>query len=344
MPKPPLRVAIVGARNIGRNHGRILSALPDVEVVAVADTDADRAKAVAEEVGARETYADAGDLFEKSDAEGVVLAVPNHLHAPLAIRALEAGKHVLVEKPISRTAEEARRIIEARDRTGQLLVVGMNQRFSPDRRALKERIDAGAIGEIRYAKTAWLRRNLGKGVWARGDWFLTPERSGGGAVLDLGVHRLDLALHMMGFPRALSVHGGTFSGLGRSEAAKEGKRYECEDCGVALIRLEGGKALYLEASYFLNCREENHQETRLYGEKGGAEVLGEAALYTIENGGLVEQPLGPPTSTCQSVGEHFCNVIRGHEEVIPTGEQALEEMRIMEALYESARTGKAVYL
>lgn len=344
MSKSSLRIAVVGARNIGRNHARILSALPDVEVVAVADTDLPRAKAVAEEFGARETYADAAELVERSDAEGVVLAVPNHLHAPLAIRAMEAGKHVLVEKPIARTADEAREIIEARDRTGRRLVVGMNQRFHPDRMALKEKLDAGVIGDIRYGKTAWLRRNLGKGVWARGEWFLTPERSGGGAVIDLGVHRLDLALHMMGFPKPVSVHGETFSGIGRAEAAKEGKVYECEDCGVALIRFEDGKALFLEASYFLNCREENAQATRLYGERGGAEILEEAALYTIEDGELVEQPLGEPASATRSVGEHFCNVIRGREEVIPTAEQALEAMRIMEALYESARTGEAVPL
>ena len=345
MPSETVKVAVIGLRNVGCLHVRNFVGAPGVEVVALSDVDPDRLKQAGEEYGVECLYTDGLKLIEECDADGVALALPNDLHETFAVKALEAGKHVLVEKPISRTVEEARRMIEARDRAGKVLLVRMNQRFKPDRAALRKQIASGALGRIHYGRTKWLRRGVGTGFGkARGKWSLSHETSGGGPVIDLGVHRLDLAVWLMGFPKAVSVDGATFHGIGKALYKKVGLEYGIEDSGLALIRFEDGSALFLEASYFMRRKDLETQETVLYGVKGGAEVTKEASLFINQDDELKDVELEPDLSWPKNCQEHFANVIRGKEEPITPAEQGLEIMRIIEALYQSAETGKTVYL
>ena len=198
----PLRLGIVGLRNIGLNHLRCAQALDDVVVVAGADTDSERAKKVKDDHSLSYVSQDAQDLFQDPNIDGVILALPNHLHAPLSIAALQAGKHVLVEKPISGHSQEVQGMVEARDRSGKTLMVGMNQRFSPNAYAIREQIRSKAIGEIYLSKTFWNRRYPFEGLFHRGSWGFEKKSSGGGPLLDLGIHKLDLLMFFDGFPRS----------------------------------------------------------------------------------------------------------------------------------------------
>lgn len=339
------RLGFVGLRNIGKNHVRSALKLGDrVAVAGFADTDAARLREACEEFGEVPCHAGAEGLFADPDVDAVVLALPNHLHAPLSIEALKAGKDVLIEKPIARSAAEANEMIAARDQAGRVLMVGMNQRFQPEHQAVGKAIAEGVLGEIYYARTRWCLQRPFEGLWGRGDWFLSAEEGGGGAVLDLGVHRLDLVLHLMGFPAVEGVYGMDFRRLGPAEARRRGKTIGIEDAGVALVRLQGDRCLYLEASYFLNCPAREEPHTLLCGEKGFAELGGPARLVLVGPEGEAEVPLAPDDSGATSCAAHFVDVLQGRRELIPTAEQGRLSLQIIEGLYESSRSGRCVAL
>lgn len=334
-------LGFVGLRNVGKGHVAFAQRLPQASIVAYADTNEERLRDACAKYGSAQCYTDTQALLQDDRVDAVVLAVPNHLHAPMAIAALKANKHVLVEKPISRTAAEAREMIAARDQAGKVLMVGMNQRFRQEHRAVHSTIKSGLLGEIYYARTRWCGQRLGEGVWERGEWFLSAEKSGGGALIDLGVHRLDLALHMMGFPKVQTVDGITFSRIANQEAKRRGKgTFQVDEAGVALIRFTNGAALMLEASYFLNHPQRDSQYTLLCGTKGYAELSDQVTAFTVDE---KECPVElPGVNGSDSCVEHFVKAIRGEEELSPTAEDGLVSMEILDALYESMRIGQAV--
>jgi predicted dehydrogenase len=259
----------------------------------------------------------------------------------MTIQALEAGKHVLVEKPMACNVAQAQEMIAARDRTDKTLMVGMNQRFTPQHYAAKRLIEQGELGDLYYGRTRWLRQVGGTGLWNRGGWFLDPQQSGGGPMLDLGIHRLDLALHMLGFPEVESVYGQSFYGLGRTDGLEMGCNYAIEDAAAGLVRFADGGALFIEASYYLNHHEERAMDTQLYGTKGGI-ILGETIRpYRLEDK-VVDVEIEPDETAPRSCVEHFARVLRGEEELVPTAEQGLIGLAIVQGLYRSAETGAAV--
>ena len=202
-----IKLGVVGLRNIGKGHVRRALKLDGVKFVAGADTDESRARDAKEEFGFDYATTDASKLFNDPNIDGVVLALPNHLHAPFSVQALDAGKHVLVEKPIAGKSADVASMIEARDRSGKILMVGMNQRFSPVQYGLRELLREKQIGDVYLSKTFWNRRYAGTGLFARGAWGFKKETSGGGPLLDLGIHKLDLLLFLLDFPEVESVMG-----------------------------------------------------------------------------------------------------------------------------------------
>jgi predicted dehydrogenase len=231
-------------------------------------------------------------------------------------------------------------MIQARDRTGKTLMVGMNQRFTPGHAALKQMIADRKLGEIYYAKTWWRRRRVGAGLWQRGDWFLTWEQSGGGPLIDLGVHMIDRTLDLIGFPRALNVSASCFYGIGSQVAAKLGKTYTLEDLAVGLVRFAGDMTLLLEAGFFNNEREQETKGVLLHGTLGGAQDT--EAFLVDDRGELISLRVKDPRGAPRSSVEHFCNVLKGKEPLSPTAEEALQVQTIVEALYESAKLGRQV--
>ena len=334
-----IRLGFVGLRNNGLHHLRLALELPGVSVAALADTDAGRLKSAAALAGRDAApYDSAQELFEAPGVDAVVLSLPNFLHAPMAIAAMRQGKHVLVEKPMALSTSEAREMIRVRDETGTQLMVGMNQRFNPYTVAARKMIAAGAIGEVQQCRTRWLRERTELWGGARGNWCLTPEKSGGGPLMDLGIHKLDQALFLAGtWPKVEQITGFTTEGIGRREAATHGSAYEVEDYAFGLVRFAGGMVLTVEASYFLNQPGEV-QDTTILGTEGAVHLAkGKGTLLKRTGEGMVATELEPAPGTAKSCVEHFCRVLHGREALIPTAEVGLRGLEIVKGIYADAQ-------
>ena len=201
MSQPRLRVGVIGA-GVGALHLSAYAQLPQVDIVALAGLDDDRVRRVAAEYQVPQTYREYEHLLAAPDIDAVSVCLPNVLHAPVSIAALRAGKHVLVEKPLARNAEEARAIAEAAHAHDRVLMVSFDKRYRNDVQWIRQYIDSGALGRIYYAKAHWMRR---AGIPRLGSWFVSKEQAGGGPLIDLGVHVLDMAMYLLGEPRPLAA-------------------------------------------------------------------------------------------------------------------------------------------
>lgn len=342
MPKK-LRVGIVGV-GIGRDHARGYNASEDAELVAVCDADAERLAVRAKEFGAKETYADWKAMFAKAKLDAVSVCLPNHLHAPCAIDALEAGLHVFLEKPIARSAVEGARIVRAADRSKKLLAMAYCNRFRKSTQMLRALIDEGKFGEFYYGRTMWWRKF---GVPKPGGWFGDPERSGGGPVIDLGIHWLDHTWYLMGRPEpvaAAAVAGNRVSGdLLRSQGKPP---IATEDFGAAFIRFANGAALTLETSWAAFASDDL-VSTRyiLLGTKGGIELRGEnPTMVGPAFGGVydVQMKLQNPLDIYVEECKNFVAACLGREKPLAPGRDGLAAMRMVDAVYRSAREGREV--
>lgn len=347
-----LKVGIIGAGSISAMHLTSYAAHPDVDIVAIHDANVARAKQAAGAYGATRVHAALADLLADDEIDAVSICTWNDSHAELAIAALEAGKHVLVEKPLSKTVAEAEAIADAVARTGKHLQVGFVRRFGSNATVLKSFIDAGELGEIYYAKAVNIRR-LGN----PGGWFADSSRSGGGPLIDIGVHVLDLCWYMMGSPRAKSVSASTYRHLGNRANVTSLSRYKAadydpsrsdvEDLAVAFIRFDNGATLTLETSYSLHAAQD-HLGISLYGVHGGAELEPELRIVTERHDTVLN--ISPQVDHLtfdfdegfsNEIG-HFVALCLGREEPIAPVEHGVEMMRILAAVYESAASGREV--
>jgi predicted dehydrogenase len=353
-----LRVGVIGA-GVGASHLAAYRENPNVEIVAVAGLEDDRVRRLAAEYGAERTYREYGDLIAAPDIDAVSVCVPNVLHAPVSIAALQAGKHVLVEKPLARTPEEGRAMIAAAREAGKVLMVSFNYRHRGDVRWLRQYITTGALGRIYYAKAYWMRR---AGIPRLGSWFVSKEQAGGGPLIDLGVHVLDLAMHLMDEPRPLAVSGavyaefgprglknwGSYHGGGFAGAAP----YEVEDLGTAFIRLEGGATLTLEASWASHGSFGDDFGVILYGTEGGAELRVKnygwqdtVRIYTDIDGVPVETtPFIPQSGGHRGVIDAFVAAALANNGSVEEAEAGLRRAEVIDAIYRSAVSGHEVVI
>jgi predicted dehydrogenase len=340
-----LRMGVVGL-GMGRGHARGYLSHPQAELVALCDMDPVRLAQEAAEMGVAQTYEDALEMFDRADLDAVSIAVPNKLHAPLTIAALKRGLHVLCEKPMARTAKEAERMLAAARTAKKNLMINFSFRFSDMSFALKEQVDAGVVGDIYFGRSVWHRR---RGVPRFGGWFGVREMSGGGPLIDLGVHRLDLALWLMGYPEPIAVSGSTYDPIASEMAQREGKTFDVEDLACGLIKFANGATLVLEASWALNIRENEHMITSLYGTRGGLVQRNtggtydfEAELYTVEGDSHFTKKLDRRTQRAPSSYGEFVDSILEKRQPIATGEHGLKVMKILDGIYKSAATGREV--
>ena len=206
------------------------------------------------------------------------VCVPTFLHAPIAIAALERGIHVLSEKPMALNGEEASAMVEAARAANRVLDVGFNHRQRGDIQKLAEVVGAGRLGRVYYAKAWWLRRT---GIPKLGSWFTAAELAGGGPLVDIGVHVLDYALHVLGSPSVTAVSASTYDLLGRSgfgyspTSTKTGDdaSFDVEDLATAFMRLHDGGTLLVEASWAAHRSDGDEFGITLYGTEGGAELI-----------------------------------------------------------------------
>ena len=354
-------VGVCGA-GIGQFHIEAYQEIAGVEVLALAGPDTTRCAAVARACSVPRVVSDYRDMLAMPDIQAVSVCVPNKYHATLAVDALNAGKHVLCEKPLAINGDEAQCIVDAARANNRILMVGFNNRFAAHSIALKALIDADHLGPIYYARAGWLRRH---GIPGFGGWFTTKTVAGGGALIDIGIHALDLALYYMGYPEPVSVVGSTYHEFGpRGAGIRHGQQawdlemtntFDVEDLAVGMIRFATGATLLVEASWASHIEHDEDFFVHLLGRQGGARVLipnydtSDSVRVFTEVAG---QPVDiAPRITGDSVKylygretRHFIECIRAGVETLASGEQGLRLMRIVDALYESAATGSQVIL
>jgi predicted dehydrogenase len=348
---PAVRFGLIGAGGIAEYTARDILGHPDAAIVAIADPSRARAEALAARCGAI-ALDDPAELLARAEVDAVYIAVPNRLHAPLAIAALAAGKHVLLEKPFTTSLAEAEETVAEAERHGRLLMLGMNQRFDPAVQRARALSADGQLGDVYHAKAWWRRR---AGIPRIGSWFTNRAESGGGALLDIGVHMLDATLYALGNFRPIAVSGATFATFGdrgqgdgtwgRSE--RTSMLFDVEDFATALIRMEGGLVVVLDAAWAMNQPAVDDRGIELYGSEGGLSVFPNQLHRPAADGSFVTAhglPTGPVALPHCSRAHHFVNVLLGREESVVHVSEALAVQRILDGIYESAATGREVML
>ena len=346
-----LKVGVIGVGGIAKTHFPGWKNSPDAELVAVADVDAATVKRVADAEGISLRYDKPEDLIANKDLDIVDVCTPNAYHAPLSIKALQAGKHVICEKPLAPTPADIKKMIAARDKSGKLLMTAQHFRFEGSARALKAEIDSGVLGEVYHARSWMLRRS---GAPTR-PGFIMKKHSGGGPCIDIGVHILDLTLWMMGNPRPVSVSGVTQDRLRRLPNAFSDwggpipKEWDVEEFASAFIRFKNGGTLILECSWLLHHKTKGEDmQMWLYGEKGGSHWPSNELLSTNNKS---KQHMNTQLTNTFGLGEpHAAEcvafadaVAHGKPSPVPA-EQSLDVITILDGLYRSAASGKEVAL
>lgn len=323
-----LRVGLLGLGAIAQVvHLPILASLDNVKLVVVCDADRPKARAIGSRFGIERVAKDDDEVFAADDVDAVVICTPSHQHEGQAIAALEGGKHALVEKPLALTDEACNRVLEAAERAGRAAMVAMNNRYRPDASALKPFADGGELGDIFLTRSAWLNRKVRV---VRPTWRHRLETAGGGALIDLGVQALDLAMWMLGFPEAASVIAHTHTDTGM----------EVEDTAAIIVRLVGGGGISLTVSWSLVAERDRHY-LRLLGTRGSGAISPLAVFKEMEAGLLDVTPLIPPgrenlyTASYRQQLQHFADVALGKAKAEPPREQA-ELMRLIALGYRSA--------
>lgn len=353
------KLAIIGCGGIANGkHMPSLKKLNNVGMVAFCDIVEERAVEAAAKYGAEgaKVYTDYMELLKDKTIDIVHVCTPNDSHADIAIAALEAGKHVMSEKPMAKTAADAGRMLEAAKRTGKKLTVGYNNRFRTDSQILKQICESGELGDVYYAKAHAIRRRAVP-TWGV---FLDEEKQGGGPLIDIGTHALDLTLWMMDNYKPKVVLGQSFHKLsGRENAANawgpwDPAKFTVEDSAFGMIVMENGATIVLESSWALNTLEVDEAKCTLSGTEGGADMKGglringeqHSRLFTKEidlNAGGVAFYDGATEDAPDLEMRMWIKAIDEDTDPVVTPEQAYVVSQILEAIYESAKTGKAIY-
>lgn len=346
--KQPVRVGFLGAGNIAEAHLSAMGPDVDVEAVAIADVNETLASERASKHGIPNVYTDYRKLLENPNVDAVVVGLPNFLHAPVSIEAMQAGKDVLCEKPMAIDVDDATKMVETANSTGRTLMVAQNYRYQPEMRALKNLIEQGRLGDIYLVKVGWFRR---KGIPGWGSWFTQKEKSGGGCLIDIGVHMLDVAWYLMGSPKPLTVSGSTFSAFGPQKRGLGGWGYrdesgffDVDDAASAFLRFEGASALTLDVSWALN--QPDRMWLEVMGDRAGATALdGPLTIYEEVDGETRQwQPEVEQYDGRKELLNHFAHCCRTKERPISPAEDGLEMTRMLTGIYRSSDQSEEIAL
>ncbi|MGI6269187.1 MAG: Gfo/Idh/MocA family protein [Candidatus Howiella sp.] len=353
-----LKIGIVGCGGIANGkHMPALSRIPEVEMVAFCDIIEERAQKAAKQYGAEgaKVYTDYKELLADGTIDVVHVLTPNREHCVITVDALEAGKHVMCEKPMAKTAADARKMLEAAKRTGKKLTIGYQNRYRDDSMFLKKACVNGELGEIYFAKAHALRRR-GVPTWGV---FTDEEKQGGGPLIDIGTHALDLTLWMMDNYEVKSVKGSTFRKLAEQKDTGnpwgdwDPNEFTVEDSAFGFIEMKNGATIILESSWALNTLDVGEAQTSLCGTKAGADMKDGLRINRIDygkqsvlkpdmNSGGVAFFEGRRAGAEDVEARMWIDNILNDTEPMVKPEQALVVTEILEAIYTSAKTGKQV--
>ena len=346
--KSPLNVAVVGAGAIGLNHIQSFQAHPSARVVALAETSPERGQEAASKFGIPDVYKDYTDLLTRADIDIISIALPNYLHASVGLDALRAGKHLMIDKPMATNAADAAKVIALAKRKKLHLMVGQNQRFTPETQTIKRLVDKGRLGEVYHAKARWMRRS---GIPKIGTWFTQKPLAGGGCTYDIGVHALDLALHLVDDFEPASVSGQTYTkfgnrglgegGWGKSERDPS-KPFDVDDMSMALIKMKSGRTVLLEATWAAHQPMNDEHSVQLFGTDGGATTNPAQFYRKTKTGYVVEELQTSASILTDNRMANFVDVVLGKAEPYVKPEQSLAVQKILDAIYKSSETGREV--
>lgn len=353
-----LRIGLIGAGGIAtRMHMPGYAKMDNVEIVAICDIIPERAKALAEAYNVPLTFENYMDVINLPDLDAIDICTPNYLHSIIAVAALEKGLNVFCEKPDAVSVEEAEKMKAAAEKSGKVLMVMRNNRYMPISSFLKKYIDAGKMGEIYAARCGWQRR---RGIPGKGGWFTTKEQSGGGPLIDLGVHMIDLSMWLMGNPKPVAVSGCTYCKFADNDVVdsvhssfgdkQTGGTFDVEDLAMGFIRFDNGACLQIEFSWASNISHER-RFFELRGSKAGAKWSSDDNTL-----GIFEEEFGQTVDYMPKIDNdggiqiheanlrHFADVLLNGAEPMFVPQQGLNMVKILEAIYKSAETGKEVQL
>ncbi|MBE6688721.1 MAG: Gfo/Idh/MocA family oxidoreductase [Ruminococcaceae bacterium] len=354
-----LKIGIIGTGSISNEHIRGYLNNPDVELYAFCDIDADKLNAMGKKYGVTRLYTDKDEMLKLSELDAVSVCTWNAAHAECTIAALNAGKHVLCEKPTAMNTAEAQAMKDAAEKNGKILMIGFVRRHGNDCALLKDFIEKGEFGELYYGKAKYLRRN-----GCPGGWFGNKEFSGGGPLIDLGVHVIDMVKYLAGNPKPVSVYGFTFDKLGNRPGLRENVSignyrglhnktvFNVEDFAGAIIRFDNGFVLSVEASFSLNEKCDT-SSIELFGTKSGARLDASndppLEIYTTTNGYLTNttffnRRLTESGDFFAMEMNNFVDAVLGRAECKAPAQDGVDIMKILDAIYESARTGHEVVI
>jgi len=354
-----LRIGIIGCGGIANGkHMPSLAKLDNVEMVAFCDIIRERAEAAAKKYGTpdAQVYEDYKELLKDESIDVVHVCTPNRSHSFITVDALEAGKHVMCEKPMAINPTEAKKMVDAAKRTGKKLTIGYQNRFRPDSQYLHKLCQDGELGEIYFAKAHAIRRRAVP-TWGV---FLNEYEQGGGPLIDIGTHALDLTLWMMNNYKVKYVVGNTYHKLAERENAANAwgpwdpKKFTVEDSAFGFITMENGATIILESSWALNTLDVDEAKTTLCGTEAGADmkdglrINGEkySRLYVtkpdLHSGGVAFYE-GKSEDPSYLEAKQWIDAIINDTEPTVKPEEAYVVTQILDAIYQSAKTGKPVY-
>lgn len=329
-------VAIIGTRGIGMRHARAVLAAGGARITACAARTRQSAERFASEFDVPFSTTRAADVARRSDVHAVVVADPNAFHAPHALAMLEAGKDVLVEKPMAMDAMQARKIEAAARRLKRVVLVGHMWRFDPEVEFTRKLVASGAIGRVVRTMSYGVHVN-----WGPSGWFTRRKLAGGGALADMGIHAIDTARYIIGMARPKKVYASVGTHYGD---------YDVDDTGTIMLTWPGGAVSVIECGWRQPHADRPYAGTQVYGTKGYAAVFPTEAKIEIKGSRGRFLPEVPPRSkhNVQAIYDrqmdHFLKCVRDRTRPSPGAEEGVINMEIVDAAYKSARTGRAVSL
>ncbi len=340
-----VRMGVIGL-GIGRWHLESYLAIPETRVAAICDVDEDRIRTAATRYGIAKIYTDYEELCQSDSIDAVSICVPNYMHTPIAICALENGKHVLCEKPLSSSLEDGEKVLETVRKHPELTaMIAMKFRFNKDSIYVRNMIENGELGEVYYGFSTYLRQ-LG-GIPRMGSWFTRKNQSGGGPLIDNGVHFLDLIWWLMGCPTPVEAYGTTyakFGPYGKGAAGWKGEPspevFDVEDFALGTIRFENGASVMLDNSW-ATFVEKEVIGMRLCGTQGGATLWPFRICYE-EEGQIISKTPDLEDVDSESQFKHFIDCILNNRQPISTIAQGVTVLKMLDAIYRSAEAGKSV--
>lgn len=339
-----LKVGVIGL-GMGRWHIAGYREHKACEVLALADPDTKRLAEIGGKFKVPRLYDSPAEMLKREDLDIVSVATPNKFHKPWTVAALKAGAHVLCEKPMAMNAGEAREMLAVARKARRRIGINFSYRFTGAARALKRETGSGRTGKFYFGRTMWHRN---RGMPGFGGWFGRKELAGGGPLIDLGVHRLDLALWLMGYPKPVLVMAGAYDAIAAPLARKARKAFSVEDLAGGVIKFANGATLVVEASWAGNIPESELMETRLWGTKAGLIHRNIVNTYNFEavicrakkDGGVAVEKL-PPSPGKSAMHDFVEAIVRGRPHNA-SGEEGLVVMELLDALYASAKAGKPI--